>query len=375
MMMRVSVEQLKPGMKVGYPVLAEDGSILLNQGVVLTPTYIQRLKELGFFSIFVETEDFKDIVIDEPVRFETRQRVQKIMHETVKRLQRGGSFAYEKVVRTVESVLTEILSYDTMVFYLVQIRSCSDSIFTHSVSVAVLSVLVGKFLGISPLQLRKLGVGALLHDLGKIRFPEGFLKEKECLDEEEKKIIRMHPVWSKEIIQSQPGYDFLASLVALQHHERLDGSGYPYGLREKDIHFLSRICACSDVYDALTVDRPYRKRFSYAEALEYLMAGVGKLFDLQVVTAMVRHIAPYPVGEVVRLTNGEVGVVVKLNEGLPIRPVVRVIRDKDGNSLEKPRDIDLMKELTVAIWCLAREDEKEFYSRDENFSLTEDEID
>ncbi len=360
--MRVPVEKLEPGMKVGYPVLGEDGSVLLNQGVILNPTYIRRLRELGFKSIFVETDLFQDVKIDEPIKLDTRQRVQKIFHDTVKRLQRGDMTSYREVSRVLENILEEILAHEKSIVYLVQMRSCSDSIFTHSVNVAVLSLLLGKYLDLSLLQLRKLGLGALLHDLGKIRFPEGFLKEKESLDEEEKRIIRMHPIWSKEIIQSHTDYDFLVSLIALQHHERLDGSGYPYGLLEPDIHFLARICACSDVYDALTVDRPYRKRFSYAEALEYLMGNVGKLFDLQVVTTMVRHIAPYPVGEVVRLTTGEVGVVVRLNEGLPIRPVVRVIQDREGNTLERPKDIDLMRELTVAILCLAEENVEDFYS-------------
>jgi len=374
-MMRVGVDQLKPGMVVGYPVLSEDGSILLNQGVTLTPLYIRKLKELGFRSIFIETELFREIKLDEPLKLETRQKVQRILHDTVRRLQRGESFAYQDVLKAVEQVLVEIISYEGVMFCLVQMRSCEDSMFTHSVNVAVLSLLIGKALDLSVLQLKKLGLGGLLHDVGKIRFPEGFLKEKSSLDEEEKKIIRMHPVWSREIIQSQPGYDFLASLIALQHHERLDGSGYPYGLLENDIHFLSRICACSDVYDALTVDRPYRKRFSYAEALEYLMGNAGKLFDLQVVTAMVRHIAPYPVGEMVRLTTGEVGVVVKLNEGLPIRPVVRVIRDQSGNTLEKPKDVDLMKELTVGILCLADEDEESFYPQTEVPPIIEGELD
>jgi len=348
-MIRVPVSELKPGMKVAYPVLREDGSVLLNRGVVLTEAYIQKLRELGFQSIFVEHELFEDIAASEPLRVETRKRVQRILHDTVRRLRRGGGVSYHEVLQVLEEVLDEILTNSTTVFYLIQMQSRNDLIFHHSVNVAVLSLLVGKCLNLSRLQLRKLGLGALLHDLGKIRLPEDLLVKERNLTEDERNLVRMHPIWSKEMIQRNPDYDFLASVIALQHHERLDGSGYPYGLSGEEIHFLSRICACADVYDALTVDRPYRKRFSYAEALEYLMGNASRLFDLQVVTTMVRHIAPYPVGETVRLTTGEIAVVVRLNEGLPIRPVVRVIRDPNGQPLEKPRDLDLMKELTVAI--------------------------
>jgi len=347
--MWIPVDELKPGMKVGYPILREDGSILLNQGVALTPGYIKRLRELGFNSIFVEDELFADIKIEEPLRIETKRKAQKVLFETVKKLQRGSKFSYEKVAKVLEEVMEEILNYPGTVFYLVQIRQCSDSIFSHSVSVGVISLLLGHYLSLDMDYLKKLGLGALLHDLGKIRFPPQLLEEREKITEDDKKLISLHPIWSREIIQMQPGYDFLVSLIALQHHERMDGSGYPYGLIGEDIHFLSRICACADVYDALTVDRPYRKRFSYAEALEYLMGNSHSLFDLQVVTTMVRHIAPYPVGEVVKLTSGETAVVIKLNEGLPIRPVVRVIKDEEGNTLSKPRDIDLMKELAISI--------------------------
>uniref|UniRef100_A0A7V4TEG0 HD-GYP domain-containing protein n=1 Tax=Candidatus Caldatribacterium saccharofermentans TaxID=1454753 RepID=A0A7V4TEG0_9BACT len=368
-MIRVPVSELKPGMKVAYPVLREDGSVLLNRGVVLTEAYIQKLRELGFQSIFVEHELFEDIAASEPLRVETRKRVQRILHDTVRRLRRGGGVSYHEVLQVLEEVLDEILTNSTTVFYLIQMQSRNDLIFHHSVNVAVLSLLVGKCLNLSRLQLRKLGLGALLHDLGKIRLPEDLLVKERNLTEDERNLVRMHPIWSKEMIQRNPDYDFLASVIALQHHERLDGSGYPYGLSGEEIHFLSRICACADVYDALTVDRPYRKRFSYAEALEYLMGNASRLFDLQVVTTMVRHIAPYPVGETVRLTTGEIAVVVRLNEGLPIRPVVRVIRDPNGQPLEKPRDLDLMKELTVAIVGTAEENFESFYTKEDIVSF------
>ncbi len=363
--MWVPVEELKPGMKVGYPILREDGSILLNRGVVLTPNYIERLRELGFSSVFVEEERLSDIKVEEPLRIETKIKVQKTLFETVKKLQRGSSFSYEKIAKVLEKVMEDILNYPGTVFYLVQMRQCSDFIFSHSVNVGVISLLLGHYLSLDADYLKKLGLGALLHDLGKIRLPAHIWEEREKITENDKKLISLHPIWSKEIIQMQPGYDFLVSLIALQHHERMDGSGYPYGLKGEDIYFLSRICACADVYDALTVDRPYRKRFSYAEALEYLMGNSSNLFDLQVVTTMIRHIAPYPVGEVVKLTNGETAVVVRLNEGLPIRPVVRVIKDKEGKDLSKPRDIDLMKELTIAIIGSSDETPEDFYSSNE----------
>jgi HD-GYP domain-containing protein (c-di-GMP phosphodiesterase class II) len=290
----------------------------------------------------------------------------------VKKLQRGELNSYQKIQSVIQELIEEVLDYPGVIFYLVQLGSKSDALFVHSVNVTVISLMIGKFQNLSHLQLKKLALGTLLHDVGKIRFPPEIFYKEGPLSEEERKIIRMHPVWSREIIQKHAEYDFLASVIALQHHERMNGSGYPYGLAGEEIHLLSRICACADVYDALTVDRPYRKRFSYSEALEYLMGNAGRLFDLQVVTTMVRHIAPYPVGETVKLSTGEIAVVIKLNEGLPIRPVVRVIKDREGRELETPKDLDLMSELTVSIVDRPEEPPPPSSNMEEEIYLQED---
>ncbi len=348
-MIKVKVHDLKPGMVVGYPLLRDDGVVLLREGVTLTRRLIERIKETGFECIYIRDRRFRDVDLEEAISYDVRRQALLTLNESFSSIMKGRQTSLEPIRRLVDEIIDEVLSTKKSVVSLIQLRQHDDAVFSHSVNVSALSVFLGRFLGLSREQLRVLALGSLMHDLGKIRIPLEILNKPGTLTPSEWETMRGHPLWSVELMTGKVPEDSLSIAIALQHHERLDGSGYPYGLLEPDIHFLARICACSDVYDALTVDRPYRKRFSYAEALEYLMGNVGKLFDLQVVTTMVRHIAPYPVGEVVRLTTGEVGVVVRLNEGLPIRPVVRVIQDREGNTLERPKDIDLMRELTVAI--------------------------
>ncbi|MGC8777696.1 MAG: HD-GYP domain-containing protein [Candidatus Caldatribacteriaceae bacterium] len=363
-MIKVRVHDLKPGMVVGYPLLREDGVVLLREGVTLTNRLIARVKEAGFEYIYIRDRRFRDVDLEETISYDVRRQALVTLNDSFSSIVKGKQTSLEPIRRLVDEIIDEVLSSRRSVVSLVQLRQHDDAVFSHSVNVSALSVFLGKFLGLSRQQLRLLALGSLMHDLGKVRVPLEILNKPDRLLPEEWEVMRKHPLWSVELMTGKSPEEVVSITVALQHHERLDGSGYPYGLTEEDIHFLSRICACSDVYDALTVDRPYRKRFSYAEALEYLMGNAGKLFDLQVVTAMVRHIAPYPVGEMVRLTTGEIGVVVKLNEGLPIRPVVRIIKDQYGNALEKPRDVDLLRELTVAVLCLADEDVGNFYPRE-----------
>ncbi|WP_438314925.1 HD-GYP domain-containing protein [Candidatus Caldatribacterium sp. SIUC1] len=348
-MIRIATSRLKPGMIVGYPLVRDDGVVLLKEGVRLNDRLIRKIRELGFEYIYVRDPHFADVDLEEVISYDIRRQALVTLNESFYQIVRGKEAAVEPLKRLVDEIIDEVLSTKKSVVSLIQLRQHDDAVFSHSVNVAALSVFIGKFLRLSRQQLRVLALGSLMHDLGKIRVPLEVLNKPESLSEEEWGLIRKHPLWSAELMSEWVSEEAESVCIALQHHERLDGSGYPYGLSGEDIHFLSRICACADVYDALTVDRPYRKRFSYAEALEYLMGNASRLFDLQVVTTMVRHIAPYPVGETVRLTTGEIAVVVRLNEGLPIRPVVRVIRDPNGQPLEKPRDLDLMKELTVAI--------------------------
>jgi len=374
-MIKVRVRDLKPGMIVGYPLLRDDGVVLLREGVTLTSRLIEKIKETGFEYIYIRDRRFRDVDLEETISYDVRRQALLTLNDSFSNIVKGKQTSLEPIRRLVDEIIDEVLSTRKSVVSLVQLRQHDDAVFSHSVNVSALSVFLGKFLGLSRQQLRLLALGSLMHDLGKVKVPLEILNKPGKLLPGEWEIMRNHPLWSVELLTGKAPEEVVSITIALQHHERLDGSGYPYGLLENDIHFLSRICACSDVYDALTVDRPYRKRFSYAEALEYLMGNAGKLFDLQVVTAMVRHIAPYPVGEMVRLTTGEVGVVVKLNEGLPIRPVVRVIRDQSGNTLEKPKDVDLMKELTVGILCLADEDEESFYPQTEVPPIIEGELD
>ncbi|MGB9553871.1 MAG: HD-GYP domain-containing protein, partial [bacterium] len=336
----------------------------LREGVTLTNRLIARVKEAGFEYVYIRDRRFRDVDLEETISYDVRRQALVTLNDSFSSIVKGKQTSLEPIRRLVDEIIDEVLSSRRSVVSLVQLRQHDDAVFSHSVNVSALSVFLGKFLGLSRQQLRLLALGSLMHDLGKVRVPLEILNKPDRLLPEEWEVMRKHPLWSVELMTGKSPEEVVSITVALQHHERLDGSGYPYGLTEEDIHFLSRICACSDVYDALTVDRPYRKRFSYAEALEYLMGNAGKLFDLQVVTAMVRHIAPYPVGEMVRLTTGEIGVVVKLNEGLPIRPVVRIIKDQYGNALEKPRDVDLLRELTVAVLCLADEDVGNFYPRE-----------
>ncbi|HEX6971091.1 MAG TPA: HD domain-containing phosphohydrolase, partial [Limnochordia bacterium] len=185
---------------------------------------------------------------------------------------------------------------------------------------------------------------ALLHDVGKVRIPAEILHKPGPLSAEEQRIVREHARHGYEILSAQAGVPAVAAEVAYQHHERLDGTGYPRGLSAADIHPFARITGVIDVFDAMTSEREFRSAFPPAQVLDLLSAGAGVQFDADTVRSLVLRVAPYPIGCCVRLDTGETAVVVDVNRRAPRRPVVRVVAEASGRSIDAGAEIDLEKE-------------------------------
>ncbi|HBF36734.1 MAG TPA: hypothetical protein DDW50_05380, partial [Firmicutes bacterium] len=152
-----------------------------------------------------------------------------------------------------------------------------------------------------------------------------------------------------EVLQNCVDIDDTAKFIPWQHHERFDGSGYPKGLRGYQIHEFARIAALADVYDAMSTDRIYRKRFLPHEVIEYLRDKGKILFDPELTKAFLQNIAPFPIGSLVLLNSGEKAVVAKIPKDFPTRPEVEIIFGTDGALLEVPLKKDLKEDLTLFI--------------------------
>ena len=159
----------------------------------------------------------------------------------------------------------------------------------------------------------------------------------------------MHTEYGFEILRKDPSVSLLSAHCALQHHEKLDGTGYPRGLKGDEIHPYGKILAVADVFDALTSNRPYRKAMLPHEAMEILYGETYTHFDPKYVKTFQRSVATYPVGLTVKLNTGETGVVVHYEMGAPNRPTVRVLNDPTGDSVDKPYEIDLAKHPSIMI--------------------------
>jgi len=258
-----------------------------------------------------------------------------------------GAASMRRAKRAVHTTIDVLLEDESSLLALAAIKDHDEYTFAHSVNVCIFSLAIGHSLGFHRSCLAKLGVAALFHDIGKTAVPQDVLNKIGILDVNEWKTIREHTVMGVRQLSKMPRCNehILHSLiVAFQHHINLDLSGYPAVPAYSSLDLFSRIVRIADTFDAMTTERPYRNKvYSPYEAIRYLVSQAGSKFDPILVKAFARAIGVFPVGTVVRLSTGEVGIVVRRSHlsGDPNRPIMRVLLDGKGKPTPESRLIDL----------------------------------
>lgn len=348
----VALDLIKEGAKLGKSIATADGRVLLGEGVPLKKEFIEKLKAMGLESVYILDEKFSELEIqlelNDIISDTTRRESIQVTKDSLERIVKGKPIEVPKILGAVNNIIDDLLHQDTLLINLSDIRTFDDYTFAHSVNVAVLSLVMGIGLGYDQLKLRNLGVGALLHDLGKTKIALEILNKPSKLTDQEFALMQQHSEEGFRLIKENRELSILIAHVAYQHHERFDGTGYPRGLKGTEITKFARIVAIADVYDALTADRPYRKRHLPHEAYEYLMGACSTHFDHNLVSVFLKHVAPYPAGTIVLLNTGEKGVVVQQHLDFLLRPVVMVF-EKDGKDLGRSFEYDLAINPTIMI--------------------------
>jgi HD-GYP domain-containing protein (c-di-GMP phosphodiesterase class II) len=353
---------LQPGMRVGRPVYSGLGQLLINNGAVLTRKTIARVRMTGLPALYIDDGFLKDVaivdVVSEEIRAQAKVQVRELLEDTAVSGSGRAIIRIEEMNKTVNGIIDQLFTNANVMVNMVDIRAIDDHTFSHSVNVCVLSLMTGITLGFDREKLLSLGIGALLHDIGKASIPQPILNKPGKLNPEEFDIVREHPVHGYRMLLGIPGVSIESADVAHEHHERHDGQGYPRGLKGGEIHEFAVICGVADVFDALTADRVYRKAYPVHEAHE-LVAGSGNfLFDYPIVEAFLKNIAAYPLGTAVRLSTGHTGIVVETKRGLSLYPRVRVLFDVRGKSVE-PFEIALWENRNVVVAAVLNEQDSD----------------
>lgn len=343
----VPVSGLMEGMVVGKSLYDRNRQLLLGRGSIVQKSYIERIEKLGYQGIYIDDEISKDIevkdIISDELRMKTVQVVKDIfIYSSMNNTNTSKQIA-EKMQQTkqlVSNIVEQILENNDTMVNLIDLKFFDDYTFFHSVNVTVLSVLVGTELGLDRSELYNLGLAALLHDIGKIFIDKEILNKKGKLSEDEYIQVKDHAKFGYNYLKETYDIPISSYVGVLQHHEKFDGTGYPNNKAKDEISLYGRIICVTDVYDALISNRPYRAALLPSEAMEYIMANGGIMFDLELTKIFARKVAPFPVGTYVKLSNGYIGIVVENYEEVCMRPKVKIILDNEGKKI-MPRYLNL----------------------------------
>lgn len=328
----IEMEYLNPGMKTAKTIYDDNGRVLLSTGTVLNTRYIDKLISLGLPFIYVEDEIVGRLDVEDLIHDRVRIQTVKALKQAVESAKMRTELDTRQISDMVNGILDDLRGVSNLIVQLIDVRCSNMHIYNHSVAVCVLSIMTGMALGLDEIKMKSLGMGAILHDIGK-----------SLSDGPE------HTLHGFEILRSNTNLNATIAHVAYQHHERYDGTGYPRQIKGEDIHLFGAIVAVANYYDNL-VSNPDRSKCLYPyQALEKVMSESGRALDPDMVRAFCKNIAPYPVGTAVRLSNGSIGVVISVNKHMPMRPVIKIVADRNGLLLRNFPEIDLIDEKTVFV--------------------------
>lgn len=346
-MQRISAVYAKPGMVIECPVYDYWGDIVLEKDTILCTKDVVKVGDTGIGEIFISNEYAEDIHFKPSVSPETSgalsRGLRRIMIEARATLTNKSTNMIDtsQIDRLVEQLIIEISEANNDDISVSGCFSLKDYNYVHPVKVAVISLLIGKSVGMEGNELKNMGIAALLQNTGYVLIPPGILEKPGPLTESEIQMVQKHPVYGAEILQRYTQIDPQIIDILSQHHERWNGGGYPFQLKQNAICRAAQILGITDTCIALASKRPHREEFlpvfaiehsivSPRDAIEFILAYSGELFNPDLVRIFASFVPVYPAGVRVKLNSGQEGIVCNTNTGILRRPQVRVF-----NGVEK----------------------------------------
>ncbi len=349
-----STRLLDEGMVIDQAIIDRTGRILIARKTVLDSFLIDALRKMGVPGVYIrEGEEDPDEEIEvAPETLETiaklkvADRAKVTLSDSVKqRVSQGIQFLYsdtnspnftDTASNITHSLMHAISENDAVAMNIDALKVSDEYTFKHSVDVATMAMIIARKSGMSEVEIYQIGVAGLLHDVGKSQIPNEILNKAGKLTEEEFTIMKNHTLFGYKILKEKSGIPSEIMAGVLQHHEKINGRGYPLKLTGKQISSYAKVLSVADIYDALVTERPYKKGFSAHDALEMIMAMTEEL-DVDYMRSYIDTVILYPVDSLVTLSNGERAKVVKNTPQYPMRP--KVVGLKSGKVFDLANDI------------------------------------
>jgi len=348
---------------LGKSLIDRDHQILLKKGMAIKKGQIKKLMELGYNNLYIASR-----VDYEPKEFidsEERDALMQQMKKTYLKMRKANelgrrtsvnrSASYlmklddEKVkdikiiYNTVLDIVSDIVGSKKDYLDYVTVKNHANYTFHHAIDTGVLATLIGKKLNMNARQLIDIFMAAIVSELSNSCLPEKILNKKGKLETFEYELIKQHPENGYKTAKSCPFLGYSVKLICLEHHERVDGKGYPNNLNKDEIDLKAKILSVADAYDSLTSSRTYRPPYPPHKALSIIRSEVGKSYDEEVCDILSQIIVPYPIGSVVKLSNNDAGLVIGIHRDKPERPVLITTESI------RPQKVDLKAEASIGI--------------------------
>lgn len=340
----INVEEAKPGMVLIKDIESKDsGIVLITSGTVLNKKSIERIRNLGikYVHIFQKKEIKKEVIIikEEDALLEKHKEFADKTKNMLHSIRLGKKPVITEISDIMDDVIDEVTMSNNILGRLRQLSQEQDYLFEHSIKVSLLSTMVGKWLNYSDIELKQLAYAGVFHDIGKLKISNSIVNKPGSLNTNEFEVMKKHTIYGYNVLSDTIGISKNVALGALQHHEREDGSGYPYGLRSKDIHEYAQIIAVCDIFNAMTTDKIYKPKQSPFKAADYISRSSFGILNPRIARLFLDNISKFYVGNVVQLSNGDVGEIILVHKNQPTKPVIKV-----GDKF-----IDLLRERNIEI--------------------------
>lgn len=356
-MQRVSVGFLEAGMVAARNVHSAEGRLLVTRDTVLSDAMVANIQKTSLGSIYVRNPLFQNVEVEDVVTEDNRRKAVMALKSAVTDYQKTKVLDIQPLKKVLRDLVVEIIRNRDSMIHQLDMRTYQDYIYAHSVNTCILSVLIAVNLDYAEGKLTDLALGTMLHDIGMMMLPDALLLKMGNLSPEESKLVQQHPEDGFNILRTVREIPITVAHIAYQHHERVDGKGYPRNLTADKILEFAKVVTVADTFDALVSDRPYRKGMVPHDAYEVMMTLADSYVDRDILHLFLTHVAIYPVGAVVQLDNGQYAVVTKVLPRLQTRPHVRLLTDEQGSLLADQTEIDLTQHLTLMITRVLKEKE------------------
>ncbi|WP_433595361.1 HD-GYP domain-containing protein [Lysinibacillus xylanilyticus] len=333
----ISIDVLKEGMVLARTIWNEAGHPLLKKDVVINERIIQRLQQLNMHYLYIDDKISKGIEVQETVPTVIRNKAISTIKDSFQSIDGlnpvNASYVLDQQSKAIVSIVDELLlavrSNDEILTILTDAYLFDEYLYQHSFQVTLYSIAIAKELGYSAEDLRLIAIGALLHDIGKLMVPKEILTKPDRLSCEEFETMKQHTRYGFDLLRNLHSISLIVAHCAFQHHERIDGSGYPRGLVDFEIHPFAKIIGVADVFDAVTTSRVYREKMLPSQGLAILEAGAGTIYDARIVNALKRSVVHYPKGVILKLSDGRRGIVSRQNTLNAALPWIRIFEEKN----------------------------------------------